>query len=125
MVEADPTVVRSRARSNRKSNPTCQIVEAVERQASASARRRTWITRAERAKLVRLPRSGDGFIGLSSGLPGLRLPLLYSNRPSLMIAPASGKLQVSRRESLEPKPTPLNELARCFVVGLNIRLEPM
>ena len=68
-----------------------------------------------------VPRSGNRL----TGLPGPRLPLLCSNRPSFMIAPASSKLEVSRREPFEPKPTPLNKLARCFVVGLNIRLEPM
>src|SRR5262252_5079716 len=55
----------------------------------------------------------------------LRLPFLDCDRPSLVIAPASAQLQVARRKPFQPKPAPLHELARCFVVRLNIRLEPV
>jgi hypothetical protein len=42
-----------------------------------------------------------------------------------MVAPAPGDLQIARRESFELKSTPLNELSRRFVIGLNVRLEPV
>lgn len=74
---------------------------------------------------VRIPLNGFGFIGLLSGLSGLGLPFLYRNCPPFVIAPAPSKLQVSRGESFEAKSTPLNQMARRFVVGLNIGLKPM
>jgi hypothetical protein len=53
------------------------------------------------------------------------LPFLSRKCPPFMITPATCKLQVPRGESFEPKSTPLNQMARRFVVGLNICLKPM
>ena len=53
------------------------------------------------------------------------LPFLCCNCPPFVVAPAPCNLQVSRGKSFEPKSTLLNQMARCFVVGLNIRLKPV
>ncbi len=42
-----------------------------------------------------------------------------------MIAPTTGNLQVSRRESLESESEPLNESARYLIVRLYVCLKPM
>src|SRR5262245_6484410 len=55
----------------------------------------------------------------------MRFPVFYGNGPSLMIAPTSSKLQILRRVSFQSETALSNELARRFVVRLNVRFEPM
>jgi hypothetical protein len=76
-------------------------------------------------KTSREQRAGCGGRVFLSGLTHFRPPVLYRNRPSFVVAPTAGQLQVPRRESFEPKSTSLNELARSFVIRLNVGLKPM